>query len=83
MLSKISFHIHFKKFNKSTLKCCLGAVCRFQGGRYTHAALETVYDHLTIRQVFKTIGSLRSLELPYTRSTLRVGFPDVWLKAVC
>ena len=56
---------------------------RFPGGGYTHAALKTVWNQLAIRQVFKTIAILRSLELLYTRSTLRVGLPDVWLKAAC
>ena len=27
--------------------------------------------------------NLRSLELLYTRSALRVDLPDMWLKAVC
>ena len=72
-----------KKFNRPLLKYSMGALTRFPGGGYTHGALETVLNQLTIRQLFKTIAILRSLELLYTKSTLRIGLPDVWLKAAC
>ena len=32
----------FKKFNRAPLNYSLEALCRFPGGGYTHAALETV-----------------------------------------
>ena len=50
-------HRFFKTFNRAQLKYSLGALCRFPGGGYTRAALETVYNQL-IRQVFKTIAVL-------------------------
>ena len=67
----------FKKFNRASLNYFLEALFRLPSGGYTHAALETVWNQLTIRQVFKTMAILRSLELLYTRSTLRMGLPDV------
>ena len=75
-LSAYSYRL-FEKFNRDPLNYSLGALCRFPSGGYTHAALGTVYNQLTIRQVFKTIEILWSLELLCTRSTLRVGLPDV------
>ena len=72
-----------KKFNRAPLSYSLEALCRFQGGEYTHAALETVQNQLTIKQVFKTITILQNLELLYMSSTLGIGLPDVWLKEVC
>ena len=58
------------------LNYSLEALCRFPGGGYTHAALKTIYNQLTVRQVFKTMAILRKLELLYTSSSdLRQGSP--------
>ena len=62
------------------LNYSLKALFRLPGGRGTHAGLETVQNQLTIREVFKTIEILRSLELLYMRSTLRVDLSDVFLE---
>ena len=43
----------FEKFNRASLIYSLEALCRLPGGGYTHAALETVSNQVTIRQVFK------------------------------
>ena len=57
-------------FNRASLNYSLEALCRFPGGEYALAALETVQNQLTIRQMFKVMAILRSLELLYTRPKL-------------
>ena len=40
----------FKKFNRATLNYSLEALCHFPGGGYTHTALETVQNELTVNK---------------------------------
>ena len=57
-------HRSFKKFNRAQLKYSLRALCGFPGGGYTHAALATVYNQLTIRQVFDGNGNFTEFGAP-------------------
>ena len=67
------FYLHLDIVCLKKYQGSIKVLYRFPRGGYTHAAKETVQNQLTIRQVFKTITILRSLELLYMRSTLRVG----------
>ena len=67
-------HIHIvclKTLNRAPLNYSLEAACCSPGDSYTHSALETVKNQLTIREVVKTITILECgtpLHKVYTES---------------
>ena len=64
-------------FNLVPLNYSLGTLCHLSTLGYASAASESIDNRMSVQDN----GILRTLELLYARSALRMGLSDVWLMA--